>query len=171
MWGLLNRLDNNQPIGIYMENSKFKKLALMGITGGIILASQSPVSLNASTEIGSTLAAGCGKCSARKGQLAESCGSRPNPQQQYRTYSPENNASSCSSKSSSCSSKSRPNSPEITASCGSRPKSPQQQYPTYSAENANFEARPENNSQTASCGTRPQAQGQRPRNFTADNQK
>lgn len=143
-----------------MEQSKFKKLALMGITGGVILASQSPVDLNASTNVGSTLAAGCGKhCGGAKSQIAEGgCGSKPNPQQQYRTYAPETSAGCGGAR------PSRGNSPEnITASC-SRPQSPQQQYPSYTAENATFDAQ----QQTASCSARQQPQGQRPRNYTAD---
>lgn len=73
-----------------MQKAKFKKLALMGITGGIILAAQAPASLESSTDVGCTLAAGCGKhCRGASKQIAESCGSRSSPQEQYRTYTAE----------------------------------------------------------------------------------
>jgi hypothetical protein len=62
-----------------MDKSKFKKLALMGITGGILSMAQAPASADAS--IGTILAAKCGAGSCGGANRSQgSCGGAPRPQ-------------------------------------------------------------------------------------------
>lgn len=129
-----------------MDKSKFKKLALMGITGGIILAAQAPAE---ASSFGSTLAAGCGSgCGAKSKPSSPSftadngCGAKTS-QQQYRTYN-------------------QPEGSQASSSCASRPSSSQQQYPSYTAEHASCGAKnyTQPQQQTASCAGRSAPQQQ-----------
>lgn len=71
-----------------MKTSKFKKLAMLGITGGVLAAAQAPVAVDAS--VGTILAAKCGSGSCGGAYRPQgSCGAAPqypngNPQGQWQ---------------------------------------------------------------------------------------
>lgn len=169
-----------------MDKSKFKKLALMGITGGIILASQSPVDLNASS--GFTVAAGCGKsCGAKKSQnfTADNAGCGAPRAQSWQSrenagcnaYAPQ--PQQYSAERAGCSSASQPMQqpmqqpmPYTAERSGCSSYSQPQQQPLSQA-GCSSASRPSNSrsygSETAGCGAAPRNNNSNGRGYTAEN--
>lgn len=83
-----------------MEKSNFKKMALMGMAGGMLLASQSPISADNAGTAGTYLAGGCGGkgggCGGYKGGSADNLPTYYH-QPQQQPQSPQSRGS-CGSK-------------------------------------------------------------------------